>query len=101
MSTQSTIIQDSDFLLYKEAFDDSRIYLQLYDCKDLTVRTNHYQEATEQQVSVGIPIHVWQKIVNEWVNSSQHEEVIHLDLNDSFEKLLEHNLKKKNTNRSS
>ena len=95
MSTQSDVSSDDNYQLYKEAFNDDQIYLRLYDCKDLTVRTNHYQGSTEQQVTVGIPVTVWKKIVSEWMNSSLEESAVNIDLNDSFADLLEKNLKKK------
>jgi len=63
VSTKFTIACDGDYLLYEEVFEDDKVYLQLYDCKELDIRTNHFQGTAEQQVTMAIPASVWEKVV--------------------------------------
>jgi len=69
MSTKMTISCDDEHHLYREAFDDSMIYVRIRSCTEMDVKVNHYNGEKERQVTIGIPIEVWQRIVEKWSQS--------------------------------
>ena len=69
MSTKATISHGDDYHLYEEAFDNTCVYLRLDDCKELVVKSGHYDDMYKQQITVGIPIEIWRHAVSDWLES--------------------------------
>ena len=53
MSTKSTIAHDRNFHLYREAFDEDYVYLEVEGTKF---------EASYNRVMLPIPVHVWEAL---------------------------------------
>lgn len=68
MSTKFTLTHGPDFHLYREAFDDSHVYMELSDAQF---------EATLSHVMVRIPLHVW-----EVIRQQAGEELTFADMSD-------------------
>jgi len=73
MSTKATISYDNgqdDYHFYEEVFDANNVYLELSNCPfSLTQIANgeHFKGTT---VVTAIPVKVFRKIVEDWLNSS-------------------------------
>jgi len=63
MSTKMTISSDEGYHLFKEAFGDEVVYLQLNDCKELTIKDNYFGSQHERQITIGIPSEIWEHIL--------------------------------------
>jgi hypothetical protein len=59
-----TISFDERYHLFKEAFSDETVYLQLSDCKELSIKDNYYGSQHERQITIGIPAEIWEHIIN-------------------------------------
>jgi|TARA_R110002073_G_scaffold64994_1_gene162591 hypothetical protein len=69
VSSKLTISQNDDYHLFEEAFNNSFVYLQLDDCKELDVKSNHFGGTSERQITVGIPIETWRSVIEGWLDS--------------------------------
>ena len=69
MSSKLTISQNDDYHLFEEAFNNSFVHLQLDDCKELDVKSNHFGGTSERQITVGIPIETWRSVIEGWLDS--------------------------------
>ena len=60
MSTKCTISYDDKYHLYEECLDTSIVYLSI---------ETEIWEFRNNEVTVGIPIDIWRKLVKEWCES--------------------------------
>ena len=65
MSTKSTLSHSDKYHLYEEVYDEGLVYLRLDDPVCLKV---DMWEASRGNVTVAVPIEVWQHIVEGWLN---------------------------------
>ena len=68
MSTRCTIGYDNEnFHLYEECFDNDKVYLELSgDCHEVV---DSFYSKDSREITVGIDVSVWRKIVESWLNS--------------------------------
>jgi hypothetical protein len=68
MSTRCTIGYDTkNFHLYEECFDKDKIYLELND--DCFEVVDSFFSKESREITVGIEITTWRKVVESWINS--------------------------------